>query len=193
MTEQWKPVDREYNEEDLVRAAQKGDRESFAQLYEANVDKVYRYLVVRMGQSADAEDITAEVFIRAMEKLSSYKPKGVPFVAWLIRIAHNLAVNQFKKSARRKEMPLLDEHVSSDDPAEAAIRSDANKKVSRSLEALTELQRRVVHLRFGAGLSIQETAKVIKRSEGAVKNLQHKALRALRQALPGREVLGYEG
>jgi RNA polymerase sigma-70 factor (ECF subfamily) len=193
MIEQEKPVEVEYDEKELVRAAQRGDRESFARLYEANVDKVYRYLMARMGQSADAEDITAEVFIKAMEKLSSYKPKGVPFVAWLIRIAHNLAVNHFKKSARRKENPLLDEHVDSDDPAETAMRSDTSRQVSRSLEELTELQRRVIHFRFGAGLSIQETARAIRRSEGAVKNLQHKALRALRQVLPGREALGYEG
>ena len=193
MIEQGKPVDMEYDEKELVRAAQRGDRESFARLYEANVDKVYRYLMARMGQSADAEDITAEVFIKAMEKLSSYKPKDVPFVAWLIRIAHNLAVNHFKKNARRKEIPLLDEHADSDNPAETAMRSDTKRQVSRSLEELTELQRRVVHLRFGSGLSIQETAKTIKRSEGAVKNLQHKALRALRLVLPGREVLGYEG
>lgn len=187
-----RPADQAYDEAKLVRAAQGGDRESFARLYEANVESVYRYLLARMGQQADAEDVTAEVFIKAMEKLSSYKPKGVPFIAWLMRIAHNLAVNQFKKNARRKEMPLLDDYVSSDDPIETVMMSAVNGEVSRSLRELTELQRRVIHLRFGAGLSIQETANAIKRSEGAVKNLQHKALRALRQALREREVLGYE-
>jgi len=187
------PAGQKYDERELVRAAQRGDRESFARLYEANVERVYRYLMARMGQPADAEDITAEVFIRAMTKISSYRPGDVPFIAWLIRIAHNLAINQLKKSTRRRETALFEDHAFSDDPSEEAIRDEATRQVSSSLQELTELQRHVVHLRFGADLSLRETARAIGRSEGAVKNLQYKALRTLRQVLHSREVLGYEG
>ncbi len=112
-------------EAELVAAAQRGDRDAFAMLYEANVERVYRYLLGRMGQQADAEDVTAEVFIRAMNALDTYKPQGVPFVGWLLRIAHNQAVNYFRKQARRRELPLLDTINATDNPAERAVRNIA--------------------------------------------------------------------
>ena len=93
-------MQREYTEEDLICAAQQGDRESFALLYETHADRVYRYLLNRLGQPADAEDVTAEVFIRAMKALPSFKITGVPIIAWLLRIAHNSAINYMKKQAR---------------------------------------------------------------------------------------------
>ena len=93
-----------YNEPQLIRSAQLGDRQAFARLYEMNVDRVYHYLLGRMAEPADAEDVTAEVFIRAMKALPKYKDQGVPFVALLFRIAHNLWVNQLKSkgSAKRR-------------------------------------------------------------------------------------------
>lgn len=90
------------NEKELVLSAQQGDRNAFAQLYEANVEKVYRYLLSRLSEPADAEDVTAEVFINAMRSLPSYRSKGTPLIAWLFRIAHNQAVNHLKKNARRR-------------------------------------------------------------------------------------------
>lgn len=182
-------MQREGDEEQLIRAAQQGDREAFARLYEANVERVYRYLLGRMGEPSDAEDVTAEVFIRAMQALSSYKPRGVPFVAWLFRIAHNQAVNHVKKKTRRREAPLLDTIIAPDDPAEMALRQVASEEVHRAMNHLTDLQREVLSLRFGGQLSIAETAKVMKRSEGAVKFLQHSALEALRRVLRSREAV----
>ena len=91
------------DEEALVLSAQNGDRDAFAQLYEANVDRIYRYLLARLNEPADAEDVTTEVFMQAMKSLPSYKPRGTPLLAWLFRIAHNQAINHMKKSARRKE------------------------------------------------------------------------------------------
>ena len=111
----------QYNEEELVRGAQLGQQEAFAVLYEMHVDRVYRYLVARLGQPADAEDVTAEVFIRAMTALPSYKPKGTPLMAWLYRKAHNQAVNHLKKRSRRPETPLEDIVAARDDPAEEAL------------------------------------------------------------------------
>ena len=93
----------DYNEERVIRAAQAGDREAFAWLYETYVDRVYHYLLRRMGQPADAEDVTAEVFIRAMKALKSFEFRGAPFIAWLFRIAHNTAINHLKKHSRRQE------------------------------------------------------------------------------------------
>ena len=108
-------------EEALVRAAQAGDREAFAQLYEANVDRVHRYVMARLANFPDAEDITAEVFIRAMKALPAYQPRGVPFIAWLTRIAHNESVNALKKRTRRGEMPLTDTFTAADNPEQSAL------------------------------------------------------------------------
>ena len=181
----------EYHEEELIRAAQKGDRDAFARLYEVHAERVYRYLLGRLGQSADAEDVTAEVFVRAMRALPSYRAKGRPFIAWLFRIAHNQAVNYLKKRARRREVPLLETAAVSDDPEEAALRQVMLREVSQAMQGLTDLQREVLTLRFGTDLSITETAKAMKRGVEAVKFLQHSALRALRRLLGEQEERGH--
>ena len=172
-----------HDEEELVRAAQRGRRDAFAQLYETHVERVYRYLVARLGQPADAEDVTAEVFIRAMKALPSYKTKGTPLMAWLYRIAHNQAVNHLKKRSRRAETPLADILAASDDPEEEALRRVSFNEATRAMEGLTDLQRQVVSLRFAGELTLSETAKVMQRTDGAVKFLQHSALQALRRIL----------
>ncbi|MCH7746384.1 MAG: sigma-70 family RNA polymerase sigma factor [Chloroflexi bacterium] len=180
-------MQQDLREESLIYAAQQGDREAFAMLYESNAEHVYRYLLSRLRQSVDAEDVTAEVFIRALKALPSYKHQGVPFLAWLIRIAHNTAVNYVKKQARRKEI-ILDEAISiADDPSETAIMRLESAEVSVAMKALTDLQRQVLSLRFLKQLSITETAGKMKRSEQAVKFLQHSALRAIRRVLKSNE------
>jgi len=186
------PVQSEYHEEELIRAAQKGDRDAFARLYEVHVERVYRYLLGRLGQSADAEDVTAEVFVRAMRALPSYRAKGRPFIAWLFRIAHNQAVNYLRKRARRREVPLLETAAVSDNPEEAALRQVMLSEVFQAMQGLTDLQREVLTLRFGTDLSITEAAKAMNRSVEAVKFLQHSALRALRRLLGEPEERGYD-
>ena len=168
------------NEEALVLSAQRGDRDAFARLYEANVERVHRYLLSRLGEPADAEDVTAEVFINAMRSLPSYRAKGTPLIAWLFRIAHNQAINHLKKSARRKEAPLLETAATYDGPEEEVLSQVRLGEVVRSMADLTDLQRQVLNLRFAAGLSIAEVAKIMRSKEGAVKFLQFSALRALR-------------
>lgn len=178
----------DYGEEELVKAAQEGDRSAFAMLYEANVERVYHYLLGRTSQPADAEDVTTEVFILAMRALPSYKSQGTPFVAWLFRIAHNQAVNHLKKQTRRKELPLLDMVKATDSPEETALRRMTSDEVLEAMDALTDLQRQVISLRFGAQLSIKETARSMNRTEEATKFLQHSALRALRRILEPQEI-----
>jgi RNA polymerase sigma-70 factor (ECF subfamily) len=180
-------LQQDLREESLISAAQQGDREAFATLYESNAEHVYRYLLSRLRQSADAEDVTAEVFIRALKALPSYQHQGVPFLAWLIRIAHNTAVNYVKKQARRKESILDDTASIADDPSETALRQLESAEVSVAMKALTDLQRQVLSLRFLKQLSITETAGKMKRSEQAVKFLQHSALRALRRIIKSKE------
>ena len=178
----------DYREEELIRRAQQGDTEAFASLYESHVGQVYGYLYRRLDQPADAEDVTAEVFVRAMQALPRFEMTGAPFQAWLIRIAHNLMVNHIKKQSRRPEVALFDEDSpSAEDPAELALQQVIFEEVSAVMENLTDLQRQVIELRFLRQLTVAETADHMNRSEGAVKFLQYSAVRALRSRLGNME------
>ena len=187
----------QHEEDSLVHAAQSGDRRAFASLYETNVSRVYRYLRARVPQPADAEDITAEVFIKAMQALPSYRTRGSPFVAWLYRIAHNELADHFKRRERRQEAQLQDDVQPRDstagDPSEQVIAHIAAGEVHELMQRLTDLQQQVLALRFGAELSIAETAAAMDRSENAVKFLQHSAIRALQRVLRGKESSGHGG
>ena len=178
----------DYSEEELILRAQQGDTEAFASLYESHVGQVYGYLYRRLDQPADAEDVTAEVFVRAMQALPSFQVTGAPFGAWLIRIAHNLMVNHIKKQSRRPEVAFLDEsRASAEDPAELAMQQTTFEEVSSVMDDLTELQKQVMEFRFLRQLTVAETADRMNRSEGAVKFLQHSAIRALRRRLGNLE------
>ena len=168
-------------EETLVLSAQRGDRDAFGRLYEANVERIYRYLLARLAEPADAEDVTAEVFMQAMKSLPSYKSRGTPLLAWLFRIAHNQAINFIKKRARRKETLLFDTAAAHDSPEEGVLQQVRLGEVHEAMDTLTDLQCQVLNLRFAADLSIAEVASVMNRKAGAVKALQFSALRALRK------------
>ena len=178
-------------EEALVRSAQQGDRDAFAQLYEANVERIYRYLLARLTEPADAEDVTAEVFMQAMKSLPSYKSRGTPLIAWLFRIAHNQAVNYMKKRARRKETLLMETAAAYDSPEEEVLEKVRLGEVHEAMGALTDLQRQVLDLRLAADLSIAEVARVMNRKDGAVKALQFSALRALRRVSSLQEAVSH--
>jgi RNA polymerase sigma-70 factor (ECF subfamily) len=181
----WSPlmlVDR--CEQELILRAQHGEAEALASLYDSHAGRVYGYLYKRVEQPADAEDITADVFVQAMQALPSFELTGAPFGAWLIRIAHNLAVNHQKKQSRRQEVALLNGDAPlAADPAELALQQITFEEVSAAMEQLTELQRQVIEFRFLRQLTIAETADRMGRAKGAVKFLQHSALRALRRSL----------
>ena len=102
------------DEESLVRRAQQQDKEAFAQLYEANFNKIYRYVVIRIGNKTEAEDVAQQVFLNALRSISSFKWKGVSFSAWLFRIAHNQAVDFLRKKTRRTSVPLDESLAASD-------------------------------------------------------------------------------
>jgi len=171
------------SEESLVRRAQNRDQEAFAQLYEEHFDKIYRYIALRIGNEAEAEDMTQQVFLNALQSISSFRWKGVPFSAWLFRIAHNQAVDHLRRK-KRTAVPL-DESVASNDNAPQLI-AEQKLDIERLLLAtqkLTDAQREVISLRFTSELSIAQVAKIMGKSQGAVKALQHSAIVALRRAL----------
>ena len=172
------------DEQNLAQRAKQGDKEAFAQLYEGHFDRIYRYLVLRVWNKAEAEDMTQQVFVRAVESIPSFRWKGVPFSAWLYRIAHNLVVDHIRKQKRRPTVPFEESLVVSDsDPRQEVERRLDIEQLVSATGRLTEAQREVISLRFAGGLSVAEAARVMAKSEGAVKALQHSAIVTLRKVL----------
>jgi RNA polymerase sigma-70 factor (ECF subfamily) len=173
------------DEQSLVRRAQQNDEEALAQIYEEYFDKIYRYIVLRIGDKIEAEDMTQQVFLKVLKSISSFKWKGVPFSAWLFRIAHNQVVDYLRKKTKRTTVPLNEAIVSSSDlNPQLAIEKKLNiEQLILATKHLTQAQREVISLRFASELPIAEVAKIMRRSPGAVKALQHSAIVALRKTL----------
>jgi len=175
------------DEQSLVRRAQQQDQQAFAELYEAYFDKIYRYIALKTGDRTEAEDMTQQVFLKAMKSLPSYKWKNVPFSAWLYRIAHNQVVDHFRRSSRQPTSELTEAITPdadlNDNPQQ---RTELKVDIERLIVAtkkLTPAQREVIALRFASDLPVAEVARLMGRSEGAVKALQHSAVVALRKIL----------
>ncbi len=176
-------------ERELVRRAQQRDPEAFNQLYEEHFDRIYRYLALKVGDRTEAEDLTQQVFLKALESIASYNWRGVPFSSWLFRIASNQAVDYFRKRSKQRLVPLDEERtMASTDTALLAEQNIRIEQLAQACKRLTEAQQEVISLRFAGGLSVAEVAKVMGKSEGAVKVMQHDAIVALRRILsPGDE------
>jgi len=172
------------DEESLIRRAQQRDEEAFTQLYEEHFDKIYRYVTLKIGNKTEAEDMTQQVFLNALQSISSFKWKGIPFSAWLFRIAHNLVVDYLRKKTKQTTTPLDESLVSSDSNPQlmAEHKLDIERLVSATKQ-LTRAQREVISLRFAGELPVAQVANVMGRSQGAVKALQRSAIIALRKTL----------
>ena len=170
------------DEENLVRRAKERDREAFAQLYEEYFDKIFRYVALKIGDRMEAEDITQQVFLNAIRAISSFKLKGIPFSAWLFRIAHNQVVDYLRKKTRRPVSSIDKVSLSADDdPTQTLERKLDVERLNSATRKLTPAQQEVISLRFAGEMSIAEVAKVMGKSEGAIKALQHSAIVALRK------------
>jgi len=175
------------DEQNLVRRAQQQDQEAFSELYEAYFDKIYRYIVLKIGNRTEAEDMTQQVFLKALKSLPSYnKWRDVPFSAWLYRIAHNQVVDHFRKTSRQQSIELT-EAITPDDPDEnpqhqTELKADIDQLV-KATRQLTKAQQEVIALRFSSDLPVAEVARLMGKSEGAVKALQHSAVVALRKIM----------
>jgi RNA polymerase sigma-70 factor, ECF subfamily len=168
----------EPDEQALVAAA-RADPARFLDLYDRHFSRVYAYVLRRAGNRADAEDVTAEVFHRALAHLDQFEWRGTPFVAWLFRIAAHALADRRKREGRQAAAP----------PGAIAARDPEFERtvlLFQLVDRLPDDQRRVIALRFGEGRSIQETASALGRSEGAIKQLQHRALERLRADMGGR-------
>ena len=174
------------DEESLVRRAKQHDQEAFAQLYEKYFDKIYRYVALKIGDRMEAEDITQQVFLKAIKSISSFKWKGFPFSSWLFRIAHNQVVDYLRKKTKRDAVDLDDTLLASDDDPQLAFERKLDiEQLALATKKLTRAQQEVISLRFAGELPIAQVAKVMGRSEGAVKALQHSAVVTLRKVMTG--------
>jgi RNA polymerase sigma-70 factor (ECF subfamily) len=164
----------------LIEAAQKDSRR-FGELYEANFERVYAFIVRRVQDRTDAEDLTAEVFQHALANLSKFEWRGVPFVVWLFRIASNAIADRWKDMSRQRPDPISDDDL--DQPHWEEIERRAT--LFRLIESLPEDQRSVLIQRFVEQKSIRDIAQKFGRSEGAIKQLQYRALETLRARAGG--------
>jgi len=171
------------NEESLVRRAQQHDQQALAQLYEEHFNKIYRYVAIRIGNEMEAEDVTQQVFLNTLQSISSFQWRGISFSAWLFRIAHNQVVDYWRKK-KRAALPLDESLANSDSNPQLVAEHELDiKQLLLATKQLTEAQREVISLRFTSGLPTAEVAKIMGKSQGAVKALQHSAIVALRKAL----------
>jgi RNA polymerase sigma-70 factor (ECF subfamily) len=171
----------EFDEQHAVEAAQGGDQEALALLYDHYFPRVYRYVASRLVTTEDAEDVTTEIFLRVIENLRSFTWRGLPFGAWVFRIARNEVVSHVRRQKVRSASAPLTETIQ--DPSPAHVDEIATQLTLETVRAATanlpEAQRQVIELRFGAGLSVAETAQALKKTENNVKVLQHKAIARL--------------
>lgn len=171
----------------LVVRARDGDPEAFGQLYDRYVGLVYRYIYYRVGASALAEDLTSETFLRALRRLATFTWRGKDFGAWLVTIARNLIADHYKSGRYRLEVSTA-EMVDADrieaGPEHAVLDSITTAALFDAVRKLGPEQQECVVLRFMQGLSIAEAALAMGKSEGAIKALQYRAVRALARLLP---------
>jgi RNA polymerase sigma-70 factor (ECF subfamily) len=165
---------------------------AFGLLYDKHVDAVYRYVFYRVRDDAEAEDLTSDVFMKALRAIPKYEPRQA-FLAWLYRIARNAVIDKVRRGGR--QVPYEDAlahpevHQVIEPDAELLALSDKTT-LRQALAQLTPLQQEVIVLRFLEGFSTLEIAKLIGKREGTVRGIQFRAIGALRQLIPSREALG---
>jgi RNA polymerase sigma-70 factor (ECF subfamily) len=169
----------------LLRQAQRGDGDAFAELYRAHVQAIYRYIAYRVNDAQLADDLTADVFTKALQSLGRYEDQGKPFVAWLYRIARARVIDHYRRTDRRPaESDVEDEPLPIDTDMDAPmIRRQAAVVLRAAIAELTDDQQQVIILRFVEGHRIETVAQLMGKQPNAIKALQHRALRALANRL----------
>jgi RNA polymerase sigma-70 factor (ECF subfamily) len=168
----------------LVEGAIRRDTEAFGELYDRHVVRVYRHIYYLVGKAQEAEDLTAQTFLQAWQAIDRYEVRGAPFVSWLLRIAHNLAVSHLR--GRRDNSQLHDTFVDETprrNPEEAWEQKVDEERVRQAILKLGNDQRQVIILRFVEDSDYREVAEIMGKSVAAVRVIQHRALSALRKQL----------
>ena len=183
----------ELEDREILARASQGDQEAFGALYERYVERIFNYVYYRTGNVHDAEDLTARVFYRALNHIQNYTDRGVPFSAWLYRIAHNLIANWHRDRSRHQEIPLDDAptlHYKGEPPEVALMQGQDRDALLKLIRHLPSERQHLLILKFVEHMSNAEIGETMGRSEGAVKSLYHRTLLALRDDLEGVDLLG---
>jgi RNA polymerase sigma-70 factor, ECF subfamily len=182
------------DEPQLVARAVRRDSAAFGMLYETHLDRVYRYVYFRVGSTVDAEDLTEQVFLKAWEAIERYEARGIPFIAWLYRLAHNLVVDHYR--ARRPTMPLEDV-AEAEEPGANTLDSVENEidaeEVRVAVRKLSPEHQQLIVLRFVEGMSHAEVAQITGKTEGATRVVQYRALQSLAKVLQGEKETSKSG
>jgi RNA polymerase sigma-70 factor (ECF subfamily) len=178
-------------EQKLIQAAQRGNEQAFGELYNAYVQQVYRYVMYRVNNTETAQDLTADVFLRAVEGLARYENRQVPFLAWLYRIAHARVVDHYRRTQRVGAEENIDSvEVKVDEDLDTDLMLNyRQQKLREALNKLPGEQRQVLLLRFIEGYDIQQTADTLGKTIGAVKMIQRRALQAMNMELTRQGVI----
>jgi RNA polymerase sigma-70 factor (ECF subfamily) len=176
------------NEHQLVLQAKDGNPEAFGQLYDAYMERIYRFVYFRVDDQQTAEDITSQVFLKAWNNLDRFRLGRTPYVAWLYTIAHNAVIDYYR--TRKLTTALEDVQLSQPDYAEA-VESEIDlwvemKSIKVAMRTLTDDQQKVLTLKFIEGLSNNEIARHLGKREGAIRALQMRGLQALAKQLDGK-------
>lgn len=172
------------NERDLIARAKTGDREAVSALYEGYTQAIFRYISYRVESDTLAEDLTAEVFLRMVRGLPRYEDSGAPFGAWLYRIAATQIAEHYRRKRRTPAEPISDAQPSDDtDPFGKSAKAEERERLRAALAALPADYQTLLIMRFMQELSHEAVAQVLDKSEGAIRVMQHRALKALAQQL----------
>ena len=178
-------------EKKLVAQSQQGDQDAFAVLYRNYVQAIYRYCFFRVQDSDQAEDLTADVFLRAVDGLSRYNERGLPFGAWLFRIAHDRVVDFYRKTGRRPIVELTDAFISDDAGPDVSIEiTESRERLYEAISHLTDEQQEVIQFRFMENWSLEDTGRMMNKSANAIKALQHRALQSLQRYIIQKNIGG---
>ncbi len=169
----------------LVDRAQKGDRSALEELYLIHFDRIYSYLHMTVSNRHDAEDLTTQTFVKMLESIGRFRWQSAPFSAWLFRIAHNLSMDHFRARRRWQPEEEVPEPVGSEEPsAEAeAMQSIGRQSMLELIDTLSQEQQQVLTLKFVFNFANADVAKILDKSEGAIKSLQHRALASLQKQI----------
>lgn len=186
-------TDPELSDEVILIQAAQGDGDAFGVIYERYVGRIYNYVYYRTGNVADAEDLTARVFYRAIRHIGNYKDRGLPISAWLYRIAHNLVANWHRDNSRRKEIPL-DENLlggtNGGHPEHELLENEDQEYLLQVIRQLPADRQQLLILKFVEHIPNAEIGKIMGRTEGAVKSLYHRTLISLRKEYDGLSFYG---
>ena len=170
-------------EDALIAEAAKTDADAFGELYERYYARVYRYVYHRVGNASDAEDITAVVFMNALEGLPSFQPRRSGFAPWLFRITRNTVVDHYRKGRKQSSLDDMAHHAVEGDPVSHVLGNERNEELGRLVQHLSLEQREVVLLRYAGDLSLSEIAVTLKKNEPAIRMLLHRGLRRLKAVM----------